>query len=104
MSSAVLQAAGGPKITITELNDEHIKFILHDCDLSVANALRRVTLAEVPTLAIDLVEFEGNTSVLPDEFLAHRLGLVPLQSARAREFKYSRDCNCMQACPSALWS
>lgn len=57
---------------------------------SVANALRRIMLAEVPTIAIDLVEVERNTSVLADEFLAHRLGLVPLLSHRARDFKYSR--------------
>lgn len=51
-------------------------------------------------VAIDLVEFENNTSVLADEFLAHRLGLIPLASHRVRELKYTRDCNCMQYCPS----
>lgn len=90
MSASALQVAGGPKINVTELNEERIKFVLYDCDLSVANALRRIMLAEVPTIAIDLVEFESNTSVLFDEFLAHRLGLIPLVSSRAREFKYSR--------------
>lgn len=98
MSLSALQVAGGPKVTITELNEEKIKFTLYDCDLSVANALRRIMLSEVPTMAIDLVEFESNTSVLVDEFLAHRLGLVPLSSHRVKEFKYSRDCTCMQYC------
>lgn len=88
----------GPKVKVTELTPDLIKFILTDCDLSIANALRRIIIAEVPTLSIDLVEIESNTSVLPDEFIAHRLGLIPLASARVKEFKYTRDCSCMQYC------
>lgn len=51
-------------------------------------------------LAIDLVEIENNTTVLADEFIAHRLGLIPLASSRFRDFKYTRDCNCTQYCPN----
>ena len=88
------------KLAVTEANNENIRFTLTDCDLSLANALRRVMLAEVPTMCIDLVEIETNTSVVPDEMLAHRLGLVPLMSGAAvDDFRYNRECSCAQYCP-----
>lgn len=119
-----------PSISVDALYEERIKFTLSGTDVSVANALRRVLIAEVrglpvtaascaraqgaslrreaaaaaavsldsgarpptrqppapsppppqvPTLAIDLVYITDNTSVLHDEFIAHRLGLVPLR-------------------------
>jgi len=91
-----------PNIRILELKDDYIQFELTDTDISVANTLRRIMLAEVPILAIDLVEFENNTSVLVDEFIAHRLGLIPLRSIREggmNSWNYSFDCDCDDYCP-----
>ncbi|KAJ4829796.1 DNA-directed RNA polymerases II, IV and V subunit 3 [Turnera subulata] len=82
-----------PKIKIREVKDECMKFELRNTDASIANALRRVMIAEVPTMAIDLVEIEVNSSVLNDEFIAHRLGLIPLTSERAMSMRFSRDCD-----------
>ncbi|KAL8733278.1 MAG: hypothetical protein Q9181_003654 [Wetmoreana brouardii] len=53
-------------------------FSLIGIDASIANAFRRILLAEIPTLAIEYVFVHNNTSTVQDEVLAHRLGLVPL--------------------------
>ncbi|ORY06116.1 hypothetical protein K493DRAFT_310747 [Basidiobolus meristosporus CBS 931.73] len=90
--------SGGPEVYIREITEDRIDFILSHTDLSVANALRRVMIAEVPTIAIDMVEIELNTSVLADEFIAHRLGMIPLDSNEVDRIKYTRDCNCSQYC------
>lgn len=81
-----------PSIEIKDLKSDSIQFLLKDCDFSLANALRRIILAEIPTMAIDLVEIKENTSVINDEFLAHRLGLVPLTSTRVNDYKFAAVC------------
>jgi DNA-directed RNA polymerase II subunit RPB3 len=48
--------------------------------------------SEVATLAIDEVEVEVNNSVLHDEFIAHRLGLIPIVSVLADQFSLRADC------------
>ncbi len=55
-------------------------------------------IAEVPTMAIDLVTLYDNSSSLQDEFLAHRLGLVPLRVEEGVVFEYNYDCDCEDHC------
>jgi DNA-directed RNA polymerase I and III subunit RPAC1 len=57
-------------------------FSLVGIDASLANAFRRIMLAEIPTLAIENVFIENNTSVIQDEVLAHRLGLIPFKGGK----------------------
>ena len=45
-----------------------------------ANALRRICLNGVPIFAIDTVDIIENSSVIPDEGLAHTLGMIPLKT------------------------
>ncbi|CAM6088446.1 unnamed protein product [Calypogeia fissa] len=92
-----------PTVRIRDLKDDYLKFELRDTDPSIANALRRIIIAEVPTLAIDLVEIETNSSVLNDEFLSHRLGLIPLRSERAMEMRLSRDCDACDGDGSCMY-
>ena len=61
--------------------------------LQYSNALRRVCLNGVPVFAIDTVDIIENSSVLPDEGLAHRLGLIPLKTDLSR-FNEPSKCEC----------
>ena len=61
--------------------------------LQYANELRRVCLNGIPVFAIDTVDILENSSVLPDEGLVHRLGLIPLRTDAAR-FNEPSLCDC----------
>mmetsp|Transcript_32792 Transcript_32792/g.77328 ORF Transcript_32792/g.77328 Transcript_32792/m.77328 type:complete len:325 (-) Transcript_32792:943-1917(-) len=100
-----------PKIKILHMAPHEMRFILSETDTSVANSLRRIMIAEVPTLAIDLVEFQENSSVLNDEYIAHRLGLIPIRyqpvdSMKGQDcngaFLPRRECVCYDRCPRCI--
>jgi len=44
------------------------------------NTIRRLIINEVPVLAVEVCEIRKNNSIMYDEMLAHRLGLVPLST------------------------
>ena len=59
-------------------SENDLVFEMIGVDVSFANALRRIMIAEVPTVAIEHVYMWNNTCIVHDEVLAHRLGLVPI--------------------------
>lgn len=66
-------------IEISHLDERNAVFDLVHIDTSIANAFRRIIISEVPSVAAEYVYFFNNTSVIQDEVLAHRIGLVPLK-------------------------
>jgi len=66
------------KIDITEDNAEVLRFSVKGMDAGQANTLRRMAMSMVKTFAIDTVTFYENTSAMFDEYIAHRIGLVPI--------------------------
>eukprot|EP01105_Mastigella_eilhardi_P027901 TRINITY_DN8866_c0_g1_i1.p1 TRINITY_DN8866_c0_g1~~TRINITY_DN8866_c0_g1_i1.p1 ORF type:complete len:368 (+),score=118.10 TRINITY_DN8866_c0_g1_i1:42-1106(+) len=81
---------------VSHTNDELV-FDIIGIDASVANAFRRILLSEVPTVCIETVYMQNNTSVLHDEILAHRLGLIPIKADPASfEFRTSKDADCTE--------
>jgi DNA-directed RNA polymerase II subunit RPB3 len=78
-----------PEVNIKTTTADSMQLILRNTDISIVNALRRVILADTPTMAIDFVEIDENTSALHDEFIAHRLGLIPLVSTLVDNYNYS---------------
>lgn len=82
-----------------DLNEEYISFRMSNTTLSIANSLRKIMISEVPTMAIDLVDVITNTTAINDDFLAHRLGMIPLTSSVVDKFEFSSECNCEDYCP-----
>ena len=80
-------------LDVISKDSEKIAIKLKGVPLQYANALRRVCLNGVPVFAIDTVDIIENTSVLPDEGLAHRLGLIPLKTDLKR-FNEPSKCDC----------
>lgn len=84
---------------IVKRDNHKISVKISGVPLQYTNALRRVCLNGIPVFAIDEVDIIENSSVLPDEGLAHRLGLVPLKTDLNRFNERSEcDCNSKKGC------
>ncbi|MFW9954339.1 MAG: DNA-directed RNA polymerase subunit D [Candidatus Thorarchaeota archaeon] len=81
------------EITIIHKGENEIRFLLEGVDVSFANAIRRTMLTRLPAMAIDEVLVLENTSVMYDEMLAHRLGLIPL-TTMLDDYNLPDECDC----------
>lgn len=67
------------RINVNEESKERIGFSLKASSISFANLIRRFSMSQVPTFAIDKITIYENSSTLFDEYIAHRIGLLPLK-------------------------
>ncbi|MGM5487561.1 MAG: DNA-directed RNA polymerase subunit D [Nanobdellota archaeon] len=70
-----------------------LSFSMSNATPAFANALRRTIIDDVPTMAIETVELVNNTSILYDEVIAHRMGLIPL-STDLKSYELQENCKC----------
>ena len=83
------------EIRLLEKNKDNttISFLVRGVTPSFINTLRRAIISNVPTMAIEDVEFKQNSSVLYDEIIAHRLGLLPLKTD-LKSYELPSECKC----------
>src|SRR3989442_87111 len=89
----MLSQVASPSVEVVEKSDERIVVRFNNTPRQYVNSLRRLAISEVPTLAIDDVVILENSSVMHDEAVAHRLGLIPLRTDPAR-FVIPHECDC----------
>jgi len=88
------------KIEVLEKDETNLRVVVKGADVSLMNALRRIALAEVPSMAIEEVVMIENSSILQDEMIAHRLGLIPLKT-KLDDYNLPEECECQSefGCP-----
>ncbi len=81
------------KVEVVELDEQRITLLLEGYSIAFANALRRLALSDVPTMAVDFAYFYDNSTSVYDEIIAHRLGLTVLKSDDAiYKYKPPEEC------------
>ena len=80
-------------LEIVEESGNNMVIKLKGIPIQYANALRRICLSGIPTFAVDDVVIIENSSVLPDEGVAHRLAMMPLRTDLER-FVEPSACDC----------
>lgn len=80
-------------VRVVDKTDFTLGLIIQGTNVAFLNTLRRIMLTEVPSMAVDEVMVIENSSVLPDEVLAHRLGFIPLKTD-LETYNLPEECPC----------
>ena len=66
------------EVEFVDRGDREARFLVRNITPAFANGIRRAMIADVPTFSVDELRVVENSSVMFDEQIALRLGLVPL--------------------------
>ncbi len=67
------------RFEVVRKNKDEVVFKFEGVPYFYLNAIRRYALGGIPVYAIDRVVFYDNTSSFYDEYIAHRLGQIPIR-------------------------
>ena len=81
-----------PNIKVLELNETKAVILMENVPVIIANSLRRIIISDIPTLAIERVFIFKNDSLMNDDMLAHRLGLIPLKTPVGKYAEPGEEC------------
>lgn len=81
------------EVKVLSKTENEISFLVEGIPVSLASALRRVMISEVPTMAIDTVSFKKNNSALNDDVVANRLGQIPFTFDK-KAYNLPEECKC----------
>lgn len=81
------------KVQVLKKKGDKLVFVIDETTPAFANALRRVMISEVPTLAVEWVDMHYNSSILYDEVVAHRMALIPLKFD-PNKMNIKSECKC----------
>ena len=80
-------------VKVFEKSGTEVTYLIEGEDVELVSSFRRAAMSEVPTLAIEDVEIDKNSSALYDEIVAHRLGLIPLKTD-LKTYNFRDKCKC----------
>lgn len=81
------------KVQVLSHSGQEMQFAVEGIKDSFASALRRTMMTEVPTMAVEYVDFVKNDSAVNDEILANRIGLIPM-TFDPKSYNLPDECKC----------
>ncbi len=81
------------KVDVLEKEGNQMTLLLNGIPVVTTNSLRRASISQVPTMAIEHVFFYENNSVMNDQVMAQRLGFIPL-TTNLQDYLTHEECGC----------